>query len=43
MNYHIMNESGTVIASFVNESDRDYSYYALCDAFPDCELITHDN
>ena len=38
MNYHIKNERGDIIASFVNECNRDYSFEALCEAFPDCEF-----
>ncbi len=43
MQYHIKNEYGTIIASFVNDSDRGYAFEALLEAFPDCELFTYDD
>ncbi len=33
MEYHIKNPSGDIIASFVNECDRDYALDALNEAF----------
>lgn len=41
MRYHIKNESGSIIASFVNECDRDYSLDALSEVFDDCELVAY--
>ncbi len=38
MNYHIKNDKGDIIASFVNECDRDYCRDALSEVFPDCEF-----
>ncbi len=39
MEYHIANERGDTIASFVNKCDRDYSLDALREKFPDCKLV----
>ena len=36
MDYHIVNEAGDRIASFVNECDRDYCLDTLQEVFPDC-------
>lgn len=36
MNYHIKVESGETIASFVNESDRDYCIDTLREIYDDC-------
>jgi len=38
MKYHIRDDKGNIIASFVNECDRDYSLDALTKAFPDCNF-----
>ena len=35
MEYHIRLENGTTIASFLNESDRDYCIDTLRDVYPD--------
>lgn len=44
MQYHIKNEQGDIIASFVNDSDRDYALDALKEAYPDCAetLVKYD-
>ena len=41
MKYHIKNEQGDTIASFVNKCDRDYSLDALRDIFSDCLLVEY--
>ncbi len=41
MRYHIKNESGNIIASFVNEGDRDYCQDALSDVFDDCGFFAY--
>lgn len=42
MKYHIKEKNGDILASFVNECDRDYSLDALLEMFPDAELIAYD-
>ncbi|KKK75949.1 hypothetical protein LCGC14_2868610 [marine sediment metagenome] len=41
MKYHIKNDSGDIIASFVNECDRDYCQDALSDVFDDCKFFAY--
>jgi len=43
MNYHIKNEQGDIIASFVNECDRDYSLDALEDVFDDYKFTKYES
>ncbi len=43
MNYHILDEHGDKIASFVHECDRNYSLDALLEKFPDCDLKAEDD
>lgn len=38
MDYHIKSESGMIIASFVNESDRDYCIDTLRELYEDCKF-----
>ena len=42
MRHHIKNDKGDIIASFVNECDRDYSLDTLNEIFADCELLAYD-
>ena len=41
MRYHIKNDTGDIIASFVNECDRNYSQDALSEMFDDCEFFAY--
>ena len=41
MKYHIKNDKGNIIASFVNEYDRDYCQDALSIMFEDCEFFAY--
>ena len=43
MEYHILNERGQIIASFVNEYDRGVCLDALEEVFPDCRFSTKDD
>ena len=47
MKYHIKNDNGDIVASFVNECDRDYSLDALDEAFDlveeDEKLVKYDD
>lgn len=43
MNYHIMNQQGNKIASFVSEDDRDFCMDALADYYEDCVFEGADN
>ena len=43
MRYHIKNEAGKIIASFMYECDRSYSLDVLNEMFPDCELTEYDD
>ena len=43
MRYHIKNEKGDIIASFVNEYDRECSFDALEEMFSDCGLEKYDD
>jgi len=38
MNYHILNERGDKIASFVNAYDRDLCLDVFEETFPDCKF-----
>ena len=42
MEYHINNEAGDTIASFLYESDRDYYLEMLQDLYGDCEFAAID-
>ena len=42
MKYHILCE-GKLIASFVNESDRDLCLSTLMEAYEDCSFLTRDD
>ena len=42
MKYHICNEAGDIIASFLHESDRDYCKETLEDIYDDCEFAAVD-
>lgn len=43
MEYHILNSSGTKLASFVNEYDRDVCLDAFEETFDDCEFIVEND
>ena len=43
MRYHIKNEAGNIIASFVYECDRGYAFDVLNETFSDCELTEYDD
>ena len=42
MMYHVKNEQGNIIASFVNEYDRDLFLDVVSDEFDDCEFTKSD-
>lgn len=42
MEWHILNDDGDRIASFVHEPDRDVALQAFQDYYSDCEFSTED-
>ena len=44
MNYHILNDEGKTIASFIEKADRDVCFDAMNDYWgEDCNLTTKDD
>ena len=43
MEYYVKNQQGNVIASFVNECDRDLFFDAVSDEYDDCEFVKFDD
>ncbi len=43
MEYHIKNDRGIIIASFINDYDRDCCQDALNEEFDDCEFFAYND